>query len=452
MKKALIVIFCILLSSCEIQERIPPEEYIVDNTWSSVFDAYWHGMNDNYVFWSLDSPNREWDEIYDKYSPLFAELGEISEETREKGARYFYNIMKDLNDMHYMFYLSNGNYLIFWFYAITNRNLMELGYSEDEILKGFLYFDEFEKLSEDNNYGTSEMEREHIGNIMYFTFDLPVFENFVETSSDNNSTDKKINEYFDDYMAFSHTIEEKSTFALLGKTSDKIVYFGFNSFIFSDYYEYAQGQDEELKLWGEELMEILNKFNEWIVEDDIKGLIIDLRGNTGGLNSDIPLLWGRLSDESFVYMQERSKMGDSRLDYTSWIPIRFQPDENGLAMNKDVPIVVLTNRNSASNAEVTVMIMKALQEKGRNITIMGNTTAGANGYFIDNNDVYNSGLFTVEPYIEIYRTSTLQHVYKDGTMYEGIGISPDIEVPFNWEDFQKGEDARLEAAFNHIRI
>ena len=285
---------------------------------------------------------------------------------------------------------------------------------------------------------------------MYFTFDLPVFENFVETSSDNNSTDKKINEYFDDYMAFSHTIKGQSTFALLGKTSDNIVYFGFDSFFFSDYYNYAQEQDEELKTWGEKLMEILNKFNEWIIEDDIKGLIIDLRGNTGGYNADIPLLWSRLSDESFIYMQERAKMGNSRLDYTSWIPIRFQPDEKGLAMNKDVPIVVLVNRNSESNSEVTVMIMKALQEKGRNITIMGNTTAGANGYFTVN-DTYNSGQFFVEPYINTVYTPSLQHAYKDGTMYEGIGIPPDIEVPFNWEDFKKGEDARLEAAFNHIR-
>ena len=459
MRKILIIILTLILfSSCEIGQRIPPQDYIVDNAWASVFNAFWHGMNDNYTFWFLDSPGSEWDSIYKEYFPQFEKLGEINSSTSEAGGRLFYEILKGLDDMHYSLDISDGQYLRFWFNAGINKQLEKLGYSEEEILNCFLYYDEFYALYEDDRYGKSDYLRENIGTIMYYTFSLPVLDEYgyrdmYLESSESESLETKAGEYFEEYIALSHhlTVFLDNLNVMLGKTGDGIVYFGFSNSIFSVYQDFLATEDEsEIQLLGKRLEKILSTFKSWIAEDGTKGLIIDLRGNGGGVEDDIPLLWGRLDDEPFIYSLTRAKIGDSRLDYTSWVPIRFLPDKDGIAMNDDVPIAVLVNSSSASFSELTLMIMKALQEKGRSIRIIGNTTVGATGYITDSTDMDNSGTFEAVPYLSL-SASSMHNAYKDGTVYERTGIDPDEMVPFNSDEFEKGNDGRLQAAFSYIR-
>ena len=65
--RAFIVLF---LSSCrkDLKNVETPENYI-GGSFSEVFDAFWNGMNNNYVFWDIDTTN--WDNMYKIYKPIF---------------------------------------------------------------------------------------------------------------------------------------------------------------------------------------------------------------------------------------------------------------------------------------------------------------------------------------------------------------------------------------------
>ncbi len=48
------------------------------------------------------------------------------------------------------------------------------------------------------------------------------------------------------------------------------------------------------------------------------------------------------------------------------------------------------------------------------------------------------------------RTSTSETKNMDGTIYEGIGLTPDIEALYNETEFLNGNDMQLERAIQYI--
>ena len=61
----------LVLIACkkEISAPNPPTSYTGSN-FSDLFEAFWNGMNNNYVFWGIDTTN--WDRVYNQYKPIFA--------------------------------------------------------------------------------------------------------------------------------------------------------------------------------------------------------------------------------------------------------------------------------------------------------------------------------------------------------------------------------------------
>ena len=55
-----VVLVIFFISSCrkDFKNVEKPENY-VGNSFGDVFDAFWNGMNNNYVFWSIDTT--KWD-------------------------------------------------------------------------------------------------------------------------------------------------------------------------------------------------------------------------------------------------------------------------------------------------------------------------------------------------------------------------------------------------------
>ena len=99
-------------------------------------------------------------------------------------------------------------------------------------------------------------------------------------------------------------------------------------------------------------------------------------------------------------------------------------------------LVVLVNEHSQSNAEFQAMAFRA----GVNTTVMGSTTAGADG----NVSRFNlpGGLGTMISGIGIN--------YPDGSETQRVGIVPDIEVKPTVEGIREGRDEVLEAAIKFI--
>ena len=156
---------------------------------------------------------------------------------------------------------------------------------------------------------------------------------------------------------------------------------------------------------NEELSPVL----EAIAAEKAIGIILDLRHNPGGLLGAVVDIASRFLAEGEVVISIRDNEGN-----LGTIKVNRQE------ITTDLPIVVLVDGFSASGSEV---LAGALQDHGR-ATIAGTTTFGKGSvnYLIQLED--GSGL-----YITAARWLT-----PNGSLIEGKGIVPDIELELSGED------------------
>jgi carboxyl-terminal processing protease len=136
---------------------------------------------------------------------------------------------------------------------------------------------------------------------------------------------------------------------------------------------------------------------------DLKGLLLDLRNNPGGvLNSAVGVSDAFLTEGLIVYTQGRSK--DSKLEF------KAGPDD---VLNA-APIVVLVNGGSASASEI---VAGALQDQKRAIVI-GTQTFG------------KGSVQTIVPIDDstALKLTTARYYTPSGRSIQAHGITPDIEL------------------------
>ena len=148
---------------------------------------------------------------------------------------------------------------------------------------------------------------------------------------------------------------------------------------------------------------------EAIDTENASGIILDLRGNPGGGVEAVVNVASRFLDEDEVVFSIRDNEGN--LDIIK---------ANSQEVTTDLPMVVLVDGFSASGSEV---LAGAFQDNGR-ATIAGTTTFGKGSvnYLIRLED--GSGL-----YITYARWLT-----PNGSLIEGKGIVPDIELEITGQD------------------
>ncbi len=136
----------------------------------------------------------------------------------------------------------------------------------------------------------------------------------------------------------------------------------------------------------------------------IKGYVIDLRDNPGGLLTETITLGDMLLDKGRIVSQH-GRTKDANQDYDA----RPGDEAQGL------PIVVLTNEVTASGAEI---VAAALQDDHR-ATIVGTKTFG------------NGSIQTIIPIPGggALRLTTSEFTAPSGRAIEGAGVLPDIVVP-----------------------
>lgn len=81
---------------------------------------------------------------------------------------------------------------------------------------------------------------------------------------------------------------------------------------------------------------------------------------------------------------------------------------------------------------------------------IGEQTYGATGPLTDP-AIFNSGSFNIGSFLSV-ETSSVEFKGLNGLSYEGIGITPDIDSPFNYKNLSIGKDSQLELAINNIPI
>jgi carboxyl-terminal processing protease len=146
-----------------------------------------------------------------------------------------------------------------------------------------------------------------------------------------------------------------------------------------------------------------------LIDDGAKGIVFDLRGNGGGLVSEARLIASAFLDGGVVV----STKGRS-------VESQVLKAENDPVVPKDMPVVVLVDRNTASASEI---VAGALQDRDR-ATIVGTKTFGK-GVFQQIIDLSNGGALDITA--GQYFTPDGRNLGGKGVK-TGSGIAPDIKA------------------------
>ncbi len=163
----------------------------------------------------------------------------------------------------------------------------------------------------------------------------------------------------------------------------------------------------------------------WLLEQDPKGIVFDLRQNPGGwLDEAINVADIYLEDDLIAI--ERFSDGDEK-------EFRAHPGDIG----EEVPLVVLVDRGSASASEI---VAGALQDQDRAILI-GETTFGKGSV---------QRPFNLSDGSELRVTIALWFT-PDNQPIQGQGLTPDIELPWpEEEELEPDVDPQLERAVEYL--
>jgi len=138
-------------------------------------------------------------------------------------------------------------------------------------------------------------------------------------------------------------------------------------------------------------------------------LVLDVRGNTGGLPSNVNFIASRFASAKKDYAEVRTKNGPGRNDFSSPIINTIKPA--GSRYTK--PIVLLTNRQTISGGEWFTLSLLSQNH----VTHVGGTTCGAFSLSLERNLINGW----------IYSVSVQKVTDMAGMCYEGIGITPSPE-------------------------
>ena len=391
MKYAYSLLFACLLfiaTSClpELPAANPSDSYAVSE-FSMDFEAFWNGMNSNYAFWDVDPTN--WDAVYRKYKPLFAQL-ENTEEGSAKAYDYYKEMTAQLIDSHYILYFQD---------ELAARGLEPISPAGSRYAK------------------------------------RPGAHNPIP---DTHYTRTVAGTYLNPATRIGYPADSSKVMTMIAGTirNTNILYFRIPEFNLRKSYEAGTVSQKAT------LQYVLDQLSQ----STISGLIIDVRGNQGGDVPDLNFLVGRLVDKPYAYGQYRAKEGAGRLDYLPWVESTVFPPAGSKAFTK--PVVVLADMISISMAEATAMAVRALP--GGNGRVVGERTFGAMAPLGPGSSFYNAGAFST-PFIKKVSTAVMMFRYKDGVVYEGLGFPPDVAAPYDAAALKAGKDTQLEIAIAQIR-
>lgn len=165
-----------------------------------------------------------------------------------------------------------------------------------------------------------------------------------------------------------------------------------------------------------ELDFILNRFK------NTKGIILDLRQNGGGNVFNIPKILGRFVETKTLIGKTITRNGPNYNDFANPESFYITPYSGNKYLK---PVIVLIDRGSYSATTFFSLATKALP----NITLVGDTTGGGGG-------LPNGGQL---PNGWTYRFSVSQLLDLNGNNYAEVGVPPDIQASFDWNDVTKDE-------------
>ena len=179
----------------------------------------------------------------------------------------------------------------------------------------------------------------------------------------------------------------------------------------------------EISIFWEQTNKLLTRAISDSVNENVSGIVLDLRGNGGGLLPVAVDLAGHFL-EPWTLVVKTDFYTYQKADYHT----------KGFGELKGFPIIVLIDKMSASASEILAL---ALREQGSNVKILGTSSfwKGTIQTLKDFND-QTSLKYTVG-----------KRFWPQWTSIDKIGITPDIEVAFDMTGYiEKKIDNQLEKA------
>jgi hypothetical protein len=163
-----------------------------------------------------------------------------------------------------------------------------------------------------------------------------------------------------------------------------------------------------------------------------RGLIIDVRNNTGGNTQNADKLVRRFITARTLVRYEMDKKGPGHEDFLDPQPYYLSP----AGQHYNAAVVILTNRSCFSSCNDFVLYMSNLPQ----VTLMGDQTGGGGGiprdYLLSNGWILQyTSTVTLSPAKEIVEN----------------GIAPDVSVTITSNDEVSGKDPILEKAFQSLQ-
>jgi carboxyl-terminal processing protease len=180
-----------------------------------------------------------------------------------------------------------------------------------------------------------------------------------------------------------------------------------------------------LYTFNENSGQLVRQAVEEALEHDAQGLILDLRGNTGGLLREAVKVTSLFLEDELVLL-ERFKNGEEEVYRTE-----------GKPLTTDLPLVLIVNEGSASASEI---VAGALQDTGR-APLLGAVTFGKGSVQLP--ETLSDG--------SILRVTIARWYTPKGRTIDGTGLTPDATVEFTDEQRAAGEDPQLDAALARVQ-
>ena len=321
-----IVVLLLILLSTSCRKEVPHERLTSykGKSYTEVFDAFWNGMNSNYVFWDIETV--DWDNMYKTYKPRFEYLDQQKNDPQaaQKASQYLVDMTKDLSDSHLQITF-NG----LTSFQVSNYTIQGAAFQPASI---------------------RHQLRGDRAPISRKTFDeiIPKY-------------------YLTKAMSGADQGSFRINMGIIPRNNKNILYLEFSSFQLSDQSNTNNNTVSSVK-------PVLDQFFRYTKDPSVDGLILDLRGNPGGAVMDLDFLIGKLINSPGHFSYTRIKNGSGRLDFAPWVKGYVHPQAGSTNFTK--PITVLIDQYSVSMAEMTSLAVKHIFPKSK---LIGEKTWGGTG-------------------------------------------------------------------------
>lgn len=494
----LLAVILTLLASCRqasdellLYDSTDANMQKAEKSYAEQFKVLWNAMNTNYVAWEIESI--DWDNVYDTYLPQFVALdtllshattSEDKEEIYKQAEALYTGVLSPLHDGHFAAVIKDvatGSSLLIYPARIRNSTRKDYEdyipydlsyYVENGVIESseYQYVNSNVPLMEYLVYmNSNEIPKliEQYENTSNFNDELylsqlydvrKLLNKFVEVyqNSPNINVLGLYNNYFSKYPMMSEMFPQAFTAngtpdLLLCTTKNGIAYMRLSSFTLSLVFSPSNNVEDVISQYYKQCWESwYNKVMQMHHDGTLKGVVFDMRNNQGGSTGDMGYVYGALLSEDQAIGKQKAKSGIGRLDYSPEFDLYYHHNTNTTDAITE-PVVVLTNVNSISMAEITTA---AIKQRDNGVQIGSRTWGGGcplfNAKYYEMSDY--AGIFGTQGETPVFGYVPLRLCsFNQFGVIEGEGLTPDIEIYYDKDLYNStGRDNQFERALQYL--